>query len=371
MADLLAPLHDMTSVNARFHWTAAHDASFSAIIDAIVSSCELVHLDWSHPFTVVTDASNYAIAAVLFTGPPGAQRPYAFISRKLTAPERKLHTTEQEGLAIFWAVTEKFAPLLWSRPFFLHTDHANLTYMTVSGNARVRRWLTALSRFDFVLSHIKGETNIADAPSRVDPAARAVHPTVCALAVLSGSLHPDAATTSTADSPAPPAAPLSPARVPLTPCAQRQPTVLAVTRRAATAAPVPRPGPVATATPSPPASSPTPTPPYALPLLPHHHGRLWTYRSALPRRSTRHARAERERWTYRPRRLVMRGWVGGGWGCSPLRGTTAAGPLSSLLRPLSCVTLLCPSVMIIRPRATVALTALSSACTTRTSPGKS
>lgn len=209
MAELLAPLHDLTAVDRRFVWTAEHDASFAAVVAAICNAAELVHLDWDHPFTVVTDASSYAIGAVLLTGPPGAQRPYAFISRKLSAPECKWHTTEKEGLAIFWAVTDKFAPLLWSRPFFLHTDHSNLEYMQSSSNARVRRWLTALSRFDFTLSYIKGETNVADAFSRVDPAAHPMHPAVHSLAVLSGFFS-DAAPVSAADDTAPSPAPTSP-----------------------------------------------------------------------------------------------------------------------------------------------------------------
>lgn len=213
MAELLAPLHDLTAVDRRFVWTEQHDASFAAVIAAITESSELVNLDWDHPFTVVTDASNYAIGAVLLTGPPGAQRPYAFISRKLTAPECKWHTTEKEGLAMFWAVTDKFAPLLWSRPFFLHTDHYNLEFMKTSSNARVRRWLTSLSRFDFALTYIKGETNIADAFSRVDPAARAprndnMHPAVSALAHLCGFFN---SATPVADSSAPLTAPMSPA----------------------------------------------------------------------------------------------------------------------------------------------------------------
>ena len=109
-------------------------------------------------------------------------------------------------------MTEKFAPLLWSRPFFLHTDHSNLEYMATSGNARVRRWLTALSRFDFSLTYIKGETNVADAFSRVDPAARAMHPAVHALAACGGFYAAVDVADVVADSTAPLRAPLSPTR---------------------------------------------------------------------------------------------------------------------------------------------------------------
>ena len=168
MAELLNAFGDLQKQYARFNWTATHSAAFRAVIDAICNAGELVHLDWSHPFVVQTDASQHAIGAVLLTGPPDNLRPYAYISRRLTPAERKWNTTEKEGLAIHWAVTDKWAEILWGRPFLLNTDHKNLTYMMESDNPRVRRWVSSLGRFTFKASHIEGAKNvIADGISRV------------------------------------------------------------------------------------------------------------------------------------------------------------------------------------------------------------
>ena len=177
MADLLVPFSGLLQHNARFTWTEAHTTAFWAVITAIISAGTLVNLDWNHPFVVQVDASKYAVGAVLLTGPPDALRPYAFISRKLHDAETRYNVTEKECLAMHWAVTDKWAEILWGRPFYLHTDHKNLMYMLASENERVRRWVSSLSRFRFKAIHIAGSTNsVADGLSRVglDPQQRIV-----------------------------------------------------------------------------------------------------------------------------------------------------------------------------------------------------
>ena len=177
MAEKLLPFAELQKHNARFDWQPHHTAAFRAVIDSIITAGTLVNLDWNHPFVVQVDASKYAIGAVLLTGPPDALRPYAFISRKLLDAETRYNVTEKECLAMHWAVTEKWAEILWGRPFFLHTDHKNLTYMLASENERVRRWVSSMSRFRFQASHIPGSTNsVADGLSRVglDPLQRLV-----------------------------------------------------------------------------------------------------------------------------------------------------------------------------------------------------
>ena len=61
----------------------------------------------------------------------------------------------------------EFACLLRDRPFNLHTDHKNLTFIRDSTNDMVIRWGVALGEFCFnVFKYVKGEDNsIADAMS--------------------------------------------------------------------------------------------------------------------------------------------------------------------------------------------------------------
>lgn len=76
-------------------------------------------------FIVQTDASGYAIGAVL-SNTDG--RPVAYASRSLNKAERNYPTIEKELLAIVWAV-KHFRPYLYGRSFKILTDHKPLIYL--------------------------------------------------------------------------------------------------------------------------------------------------------------------------------------------------------------------------------------------------
>lgn len=58
------------------------------------------------PFILTTDASNYALGAVLSQVIDKIEKPIAFASRTLNKTESNFSTTEKEALAIIWAVTK-------------------------------------------------------------------------------------------------------------------------------------------------------------------------------------------------------------------------------------------------------------------------
>lgn len=65
-----------------------------------VSEAVLIYPNFSESFILATDASGDAIGAVLSQMRDGFERPVAFASRQLTAPERNYSTTERELLAV-------------------------------------------------------------------------------------------------------------------------------------------------------------------------------------------------------------------------------------------------------------------------------
>ena len=82
----------------------------------------LQYPDFIKELNLTTDASNFAIGAILSQGPVGQDRPVAYASRTLNQSEQNYSTIEKELLAIVWA-TKYFRPYLYGRKFKIFTDH--------------------------------------------------------------------------------------------------------------------------------------------------------------------------------------------------------------------------------------------------------
>lgn len=118
---------------------------------------------------MTTDASNFAIGAVLSQGPIGSDRPVAYASRTLSDTEIKYSTIEKELLAIIWA-TKHFRPYLYGNKFTIYTDHRPLAwlYSLKEPNSKLTRWRLRLEEFDFEIKYKKGTQNTnADALPRI------------------------------------------------------------------------------------------------------------------------------------------------------------------------------------------------------------
>lgn len=97
----------------------------------LTSDQVLAYPDFEIPFILTTDASNYALGAVLSQIQNNTEKPIAFGSRTLSNTEENYSTTEKEALAIMWAV-EKYRPYLFGNKFVLVTDHKPVTFIKSS-----------------------------------------------------------------------------------------------------------------------------------------------------------------------------------------------------------------------------------------------
>lgn len=120
------------------------------------------------PFTLKTDASGYALGAVLEQGDKNNEHPIEFISRLLTSAERNYATIEREALAVVWAVN-KFRGYVEGGKIKIITDHQPLKWLMSikSPSGRLARWALQPQQFDIDIDYTPGRTNvIADGLSR-------------------------------------------------------------------------------------------------------------------------------------------------------------------------------------------------------------
>lgn len=170
-ATLLAPITKLLRKGNRFAWSEECETAFRVVKEHLVSSPVISCPDFSRPFVIQTDASDFGLGAVLSQNFPEGERVVSFISRSLTRSERKFSTTEKECLAVLWAI-EKFRPYVEATHFTVVTDHFALLWLNnlKDPSGRLARWCVKLQQFDFDIIHRRGKDHVVpDALSRSVP----------------------------------------------------------------------------------------------------------------------------------------------------------------------------------------------------------
>lgn len=140
--------------------------SFNQLKNCLISDEVVLHYpDFNKPFELTTDASNYALGAVLAQD----SRPISFLSRTLSKTEEGYATNEKEMLAIIWALKSLQCFVYGARHIKIFTDHQPLTF-ALSGkntNVKMKKWKAQLEEYNHELIYKPGTTNVvADALSR-------------------------------------------------------------------------------------------------------------------------------------------------------------------------------------------------------------
>lgn len=162
-ADLTKPLTSLLKKNVTFVWNDEAQIAFEKLKVAFTTSPVLAHPDSSRPYVVETDASDFALAAILSQYDDlKVLRPVAFHSRQLLQPERNYDVYDKELLAIVEAfkIWRHFLQGSQHQVTVL-SDHKNLEYFMTSRqlSRRQARWSLLLSDYDFVLTHRPGCRN--------------------------------------------------------------------------------------------------------------------------------------------------------------------------------------------------------------------
>ena len=156
-------------------WNAESDRAFEGMKQALLSAVGLHLVDPDRGFVLLTDASDYAVGALLEQVlDDGRHVPVAFWSRVLAEGQRRTwRPQEKEAYAIVMAL-RKWAGYIALHPVTVCTDHQSLQSWlkehvdTPSGPASRRaRWHETLAKFDLRVVYVPGKDNtVADCLSR-------------------------------------------------------------------------------------------------------------------------------------------------------------------------------------------------------------
>ncbi|GMF46739.1 unnamed protein product [Phytophthora fragariaefolia] len=169
-AEMARPLSNLLKKDAEWRWNAEHQDAFEAIKEIHLHAPILVLPDPDRPFSVVCDASDFAIGcALLQADTEGRERVIAFESRQLKAAEKNYPVHDKELFAMKYALVKFRVHLLGCKPFVIYTDHASLRTATQSPHLsqRMARWLSFFAEYNFEVKYKPGKQNaLADALSR-------------------------------------------------------------------------------------------------------------------------------------------------------------------------------------------------------------
>ncbi|KOM28668.1 hypothetical protein LR48_Vigan561s005800 [Vigna angularis] len=164
------PLSRLLQKDIDFAFDDRCKQAFDCLKEAFTTTPIIQAPDWTVPFELMCDASNYALGAVLTQKIDKLPRVIYYASRTLDVAQANYTTTEKELLAIVFAF-DKFRSYLLGSPVIVYTDHAALKFLLKKTESKPRliRWMLLLQEFDLQIKDRSGAQNlVADHLSRIE-----------------------------------------------------------------------------------------------------------------------------------------------------------------------------------------------------------
>jgi len=109
--------------------------SFNILKKALTSVPIIQPPDWSLPFEIMCDASDYAIGAVLGQTKDKTHHTIAYASKTMIEPQLNYATTKKELLAAVFVI-DKFRSYLVGAKIIVYSNHAALKYLLTKEDAK-------------------------------------------------------------------------------------------------------------------------------------------------------------------------------------------------------------------------------------------
>ena len=145
-AAIARPLHQLTEKTKEFHWNPEAHKAFEQLKDCLTSTPNLAFPSMNEPFILYTDASQFAIGAVLAQVQNDLERVICYASKSLNKAQSRYSTTKRKLLAIV-NYTRHFKHYLLGQQFKIITDHRALQWLHnfKEPDALTARWLEKLA----------------------------------------------------------------------------------------------------------------------------------------------------------------------------------------------------------------------------------
>lgn len=161
---IITPICRLLRKDIPFSWDNKCDSAFKTLKTAFTTAPILTHFSPDQPIVIETDASDFAIGAIIShpdKDNPKILRPIAYHSRKLSPAELNYEIYDKEMLAIVEALRVWRAYTEGSRhQITIYTDHKNLIYFITSKTftRRQTRWWRDIGGLDFKIIYRAGTT---------------------------------------------------------------------------------------------------------------------------------------------------------------------------------------------------------------------
>jgi hypothetical protein len=138
-------LHSLKRKNVKFVWGDAQQSAFLQLKEALATPPILQVPDFFQEFTLVCDASDVAISAVLRQKRGEDLAPITYASRLLSPAERRYSVYEKRCLVVVYGC-EKYRSYVEHKEFHLTTDNQALAWLLRHAKelGKIGRWVLRL-----------------------------------------------------------------------------------------------------------------------------------------------------------------------------------------------------------------------------------